>query len=827
MAASSVIGALRVNLGLDSASFENGLTKSEKRAKAFQSNMAGIAKRVAVAFAAIVSVGATARAADQWSDLSARVGNAVGSMEAAPAVMARISQMARKSYSDLGQTTEAFLGNSTALKELGFSTERQLDFTEALNNALVINGTRGERAASVTKAITDAMATGKMEGDGFNTVLKDGDRIAKALAAELGTTVGGLRQMQKDGKITADVISRALLGSLEDLRREAGDMPATIGDGITLIRNSFVTLVGAFDRVFMASGGVANAFVAVADAMSSLATFVTTHGHTIAAVFQQIAVTAAIAGGVIATRYALAVGISFVQASISAVQQTIALNMALGATSRTSALAAGAVKLLSGALVALRGALIATGIGAAVVAAGYLVSKFIDLVRASGGFGNALGLLKDLAIDVWDRIGAGATSMVASMDAAWLGMKSEFSYALHDMLATFAGFLGKVNASINKTFRTNLSESPLAQELSDLNRAGNDAAEAATDASARASAAWEPARAPLESLAAIRDLLTKPTDDIVPTIPDVPGGTTPGGAGDGAGGGAAKKIKDVVDTLRQQFTMLQQTKGMTDAQVTTWQALRDAGVGAASAIGREISKLTQGIASMTVLNDLATQLNEARVTANMTDLETSIWQKQQEAGVEAQSANGKIIDQQMRQIQNIKDLKSATTQWRDSVGGALSEFITKGGSFTDVLKSIATGLADMMIQTGFNSIWGRVGSGGGFGSLLSGMGIGRNANGTNNWRGGWTALHERGGEIVNLPKGGQVIPNDISKRMADAAGKAQAGLQRVMVGIDPRNGNVTGYVRNEAGRMDGQMARVQQQRMPGLMADNQRRRITG
>ncbi|MCJ8139517.1 tape measure protein [Falsirhodobacter halotolerans] len=767
---SSVIGNLRVNLGLNSAQFQGGMQGATRHAQSFQAKMTGIATRISVAFAGIFTARTVANAADQWSDLSARVGNAVGSMEAAPAVMDRISQMARKSYSDLGQTTEAFLGNSTALKELGFSTEKQLDFTEALNNALVINGARGERAASVTKAITDAMATGKMEGDGFNTVLKDGDRIAKALAAELGTTVGGLRQMQKDGKITADVISRALLGSLEDLRREAGDMPATIGDGITLIRNSFVTLVGAFDRVFMASGGVANAFVAVADAMSSLATFVTTHGNTIAAVFQQIAVTAAIAGGVIATRYAFAVGVSFVQASISAVQQTIALNIALGATSRTSALAAGAVKLLSGALVALRSALIATGIGAAVVAAGYLVSKFIDLVRASGGFGNALGLLKDVAVDVWDRIGAGAASIVALMDAAWLGMKSEFSYALHDMLATFAGFLGKVNASINKTFRTNLSESPLADALTDLNRAGNDAAEAATDASARATAAWERARAPLESLAAIRDLLTKPTDDIVPTIPDVPGGTPPGGAGDGAGGGAAKKIKEVVDTLRQQFTMLQQTKGMTEAQVTTWQALRDAGVGAASAIGREITKLTQGIASMTVLNDLATQLNEARATANMTDLETSIWQKQQEAGVDAQSANGKIIDQQMRQIQNMKDLKSATNQWRDSIGGALSEFITKGGSFKDVLKSILSGLMDIIANTAFNSMFNSLGSGGGFGKILGSFGIGANANGTNNWRGGWSWVNERGGELMNLPKGTQIIPHDISERMADRSG---------------------------------------------------------
>ncbi|MCJ8139352.1 tape measure protein [Falsirhodobacter halotolerans] len=791
MAASSVIAALRVNLGLNSASFETGLSRSEKRARSFQSNMMGIAKRIGVAFAAIVSVGATARAADQWSDLSARVGNAVGSMEAAPAVMNRISQMARKSYSDLGQTTEAFLGNSTALKELGFSTERQLDFTEALNNALVINGARGERAASVTKAITDAMATGKMEGDGFNTVLKDGDRIAKALAAELGTTVGGLRQMQKDGKITSDVISRALLGSLEDLRREAGDMPATIGDGITLIRNSFVTLIGAFDRVFMASGGVANAFVAVADAMSSLATFVTTHGSTIAAVFQQVAATAAIVAGVIITRYAAALSVTFANAAAVAVPSAVSLNMAFGATSWAAYLSAAAVTAVSKALVILRGAIITTGVGALVVAAGYLVSKFIDLVRATGSFKQALSDMGALAGAIWTAMIDSAGAIPPALQGVWGVVKADFQRLIASLSDLWAKFLtsvisdfGQINMLEIGGFKWEIDapwKGALDDALSSANQFSADMTAAADSAGDGFATSMEESASRIKNafapVGAIWRSITRTEmfgPERPPDLPETPPGTPPVDPASG-GGGAAKKIADVVGKLREQFTALEKTKGMTEAQVTTWQALRDAGVGAASSIGREIIKLTQGIASMTVLNDLAAQLAEARATAGMNDLETSIWQKQLEAGVDAGSANGQIIDQQMRQIQNMKDLKSATNQWRDSIGGALSEFITKGGSFKDVLKSILSGLLDIVANSAFNSMFNSLGSGGGFGKILGSFGIGRNANGTNNWRGGWTSLHERGGEIVNLPKGGQVIPNDISKRMADAVGRSQGG----------------------------------------------------
>ncbi len=54
---------------------------------------------------------------------------------------------------------------------------------------------------------------------------------------------------------------------------------------------------------------------------------------------------------------------------------------------------------------------------------------------------------------------------------------------------------------------------------------------------------------------------------------------------------------------------------------------------------------------------------------------------------------------------------------------------------------------------------------GGAADLLGGL-IGGNALGTSYWRGGLTRVNERGGEILNLPSGTQIIPHDVSKRMA-------------------------------------------------------------
>jgi hypothetical protein len=83
------------------------------------------------------------------------------------------------------------------------------------------------------------------------------------------------------------------------------------------------------------------------------------------------------------------------------------------------AAAALSVRGLATALVVLRGALIRTGIGALIVGAGELVFQFTRLVKGAGGFGKAMGLLKDVAVEVWDRISLSAEAAWARVEAGW------------------------------------------------------------------------------------------------------------------------------------------------------------------------------------------------------------------------------------------------------------------------------------------------------------------------------------------------------------------------------------------------------------------------
>lgn len=85
--------------------------------------------------------------------------------------------------------------------------------------------------------------------------------------------------------------------------------------------------------------------------------------------------------------------------------------------------------------------------------------------------------------------------------------------------------------------------------------------------------------------------------------------------------------------------------------------------------------------------------------------------------------------------------------------------------------------------------------GGAFSSVLGAVGIGRNAKGTDNWRGGPTWVGERGKELVNLPKGAQVIPNDVLRALAGMkvapASVARAADFRMTLNLEGANGDET------------------------------------
>lgn len=261
------LGTLTLDLIAKIGGFEQGMDQAartaDRRMKDVESSVQRTSRVVTGLLGALgvgLSLSQLKNYSDTWVDMQGRIRLAVGPMGDAAGIMEQIEGIARRSYSSLELTSEAYLLNASSLDALGFSTQQQLDLTEALALGLVVSGAKQERAASVTNALSKALADGVLRGENFNTVMNTGGRVADALADGLGVSVIELRAMAAEGQLTTERILPALTGQLGILRDEADSMATTIGDAFVQLNNSALVSFGVMsegsDAVEVIAGGV-------------------------------------------------------------------------------------------------------------------------------------------------------------------------------------------------------------------------------------------------------------------------------------------------------------------------------------------------------------------------------------------------------------------------------------------------------------------------------------------------------------------------------------------------------------------------------------------
>lgn len=206
---------------------------------------------------------------------------------------------------------------------------------------------------------------------------------------------------------------------------------------------------------------------------------------------------------------------------------------------------------LSGALIALRGALIRTGFGALIVGAGELVYQFTRLVTAAGSFGEAMGLLKDVAVEVWDRIKIVGKAGIDYLIGQFARMRAGFVNALAQMAGAASDFFLSMSDGLRGSGIPMLEDmasglGSIAQKIGQaggsLSRTAMGLDQSARDSLASAGAGFDAAGAPLESVQKIKDVLASIKDERL-TLPDLLGVGEEGEDGEGGKGGKSAKEK--------------------------------------------------------------------------------------------------------------------------------------------------------------------------------------------------------------------------------------------------------------------------------------------
>jgi methyl-accepting chemotaxis protein len=203
---------------------------------------------------------------------------------------------------------------------------------------------------------------------------------------------------------------------------------------------------------------------------------------------------------------------------------------------------------LSGALAALRVALIRTGFGALIVAAGEMIHQFSRLVQSTGAFGTAMGLLKDVAVEVWERIKMGAGLLGEEIDLVCMKIKASFAGAFASVLEGWAGMMGAMG------FEAGSAGAEAARELA------NELNTGVAEFGDSLSKSWGAVTAPLASMEALRGAMVETEGAVNGTgdaVEDLGAGLD---AVDEKGGKASKSLKKTKETVEKLSEAMRETK---------------------------------------------------------------------------------------------------------------------------------------------------------------------------------------------------------------------------------------------------------------------------
>ncbi|HBL5342803.1 TPA: tape measure protein [Enterobacter hormaechei] len=226
---------------------EAGLNRTERSLSSIEgtmSSLTGVAKAL-IAALSVQQVGAYAQA---WQDLSNKLANAVRDsvppFETLADVTERVFDISQKTRSGLDATATLYARLERSTRSYGVSVEDITRLTTIINQGFVVSGSTAEEASNAIIQLAQGLASGALRGDEFNSVNEQGNRLMIALADSMNVSIGALRNMAAEGKLTTDVIVNGLLSQGDKIGQEFAKTTATISQSLEIANNNITKFFG-------------------------------------------------------------------------------------------------------------------------------------------------------------------------------------------------------------------------------------------------------------------------------------------------------------------------------------------------------------------------------------------------------------------------------------------------------------------------------------------------------------------------------------------------------------------------------------------------------
>ncbi|ELU1487611.1 tape measure protein [Enterobacter hormaechei subsp. xiangfangensis] len=195
-------------------------------------------------------------AADNMSQLNARIERLTGSAATASQTMQSLMRISSATGGSLQDTAKLWETLSTALRDTGATNGQVIQLTETLQKIGRIGGSSTEEMANALRQFGQSISSGTIRAEEFNSILEQMPELARQIAAGMGVSIGELRQLMLDGKLTAEDALNAIQKQTGSVNAEFEKLPRTLSQANTALTNSFLTMVDNINQATGASNGM-------------------------------------------------------------------------------------------------------------------------------------------------------------------------------------------------------------------------------------------------------------------------------------------------------------------------------------------------------------------------------------------------------------------------------------------------------------------------------------------------------------------------------------------------------------------------------------------
>ena len=293
------VAALVVRLEARVAQYERNVKRAQRQT---QTSMNAISRRVRGTSsdfkvlqdnAKRLAAGFTAYKIIQYADSFKTLQNAILSVSEEGVNLNEVTdelyRLAQRSRTSLAVTAKVYSDVKLATDELNLSQAELVRLVETMQKA-------APGAAGALRQLGQGLASGTLRGDELNSVLEGAPRIARAIAKEMGVSIGLIRQYAEEGKITTDVVVAAMKKLGPEIDEVINKQKITVTQALTALDNAFTIFVGGQDSALGATDALAAGLIALSQNLDTVADAFVVLGTVIAGKYLSAALTPALVG---------------------------------------------------------------------------------------------------------------------------------------------------------------------------------------------------------------------------------------------------------------------------------------------------------------------------------------------------------------------------------------------------------------------------------------------------------------------------------------------------------------------------------------------------